>query len=205
MVISELIGSLFDQDDGSGLEFPCHPSYRIVICKLLKSFTLIVLVVITPTLDVFIKYCVPTVPNGCRHNRKIKATDIQSDPNWTLTYFLKMKSVTRDIQRPCTHWHYTLQWRHNERNGVSNHQPHDCSLNGLFRRRSMKISRLRVTGICEGNSPVTGEFSAQRTSNAENVSILWRHHLKRSSPHKGPVTRKMFPFDDVIMRRAKGE
>ena len=36
--------------------------------------------------------------------------------------------------------------------------------------------KLRVTGLCEGNSPVTGEFPAQKTSNAENVSIWWRHH-----------------------------
>ena len=26
-------------------------------------------------------------------------------------------------------------------------------------------------------SPVTGEFPAQRASNAENVSIWWRHHV----------------------------
>ena len=52
----------------------------------------------------------------------------------------------------------TLQWRHNGRNGVSNHQPHDCLLNRLCRRRSKKISKIRVTGICMGNSPVTGEF-----------------------------------------------
>ena len=39
------------------------------------------------------------------------------------------------------------------------------------RRRSKKISKLRVTGICAGNSPVTGEFPAQRASNAGNVSI----------------------------------
>ena len=51
-----------------------------------------------------------------------------------------------------------LQWRHNERDGVSNHQPQDCSLNRLFRRRSKKTSKHRVTGLCEGNSPVTGEF-----------------------------------------------
>ena len=44
------------------------------------------------------------------------------------------------------------------------------------RRRSTKTSELHVTGLCVRNSPVTGEF-----------------------PHKGPVTRKMFPFDDVIM------
>ena len=29
----------------------------------------------------------------------------------------------------------TLQWRHNGRDGVSNHQPHHCLLNHLFRRR----------------------------------------------------------------------
>ena len=34
-----------------------------------------------------------------------------------------------------------------------------------------KQSKLRVTGLCAGNSPVTGEFPARRTSNAENVSI----------------------------------
>ena len=34
----------------------------------------------------------------------------------------------------------------------------------------------RITGVCEGNSQVTGEFPSQRASNMENVSILWRHH-----------------------------
>ena len=70
-----------------------------------------------------------------------------------------------------------LQWRHNGRDGVSNHQPHDCWLNRLFGRRSKKTSKLRVTGLCVGNSPVTGEFPTQRASNAENVSIWWRHHV----------------------------
>ena len=70
---------------------------------------------------------------------------------------------------------YPLQWHHNEPDGVSNHQPHDCLLNRLFRRRSKKAPKLRVTGLCKGNSPVTGEFAAQRVGNAENVSIWWRH------------------------------
>ena len=60
--------------------------------------------------------------------------------------------------------------------GVSNHQPHRCLRNRLFRRRSKKPSKLRVTGLCAGNSPVTGEFPAQMASNAKNVSIRWRHH-----------------------------
>ena len=62
---------------------------------------------------------------------------------------------------------------------VSNHQPLDCLLNRLFRRRSKKTSKLRATGLCAGNSPETGEFPAERASNAENVSIWWRHHVLR--------------------------
>ena len=53
---------------------------------------------------------------------------------------------------------------------VSNHQPHHCLLNRLFRRRSKKTSKLSVTGTG------TGEFPAHMASNAENVSIWWRHH-----------------------------
>ena len=68
-----------------------------------------------------------------------------------------------------------LRWRHNDHDGVSNHHPDGCLLNRLFRRRSKKISKLRVTGLCVGNSPGTGEFPAQRASYAENVSIWWRH------------------------------
>ena len=53
----------------------------------------------------------------------------------------------------------------------------DCLLNRLFRRRSKKTSKLRVTGLCKGNLPVTGEFYAQRASKAEYASISWRHHV----------------------------
>ena len=70
----------------------------------------------------------------------------------------------------------TLLWRHNEHGGVSNHQPHDCLFKRLFRCRSNKTSKLCVTGLCVGNSPGTGDFPAQMASNAENVSIEWRHH-----------------------------
>ena len=64
---------------------------------------------------------------------------------------------------------FPLQWRHNDHECVSNHQPRGCLLNRLFRPRSKKTSKLRVTGLCVGNSP--GPVN---------------------SPHKGPVTRKCF-------------
>ena len=52
-------------------------------------------------------------------------------------------------------WMWTLQWRHNGNDNVSNHQPHDCLLSRLFRRISKKTSKLRVTGLCAGKRPVT--------------------------------------------------
>ena len=71
----------------------------------------------------------------------------------------------------------SLQWRHNGHDGVSHHRCLDCLLNRLFRHRSKKISKLRVTDLCAGNPPVTGGFPSQRASNAENVSIWWRYHV----------------------------
>ena len=73
---------------------------------------------------------------------------------------------------PCN----SLQWRRNGRDGVSNHKPHDCLRNRLFRCKSKKTSKLRITGIYAGNPTGTSEFPTQMASNAE-----------------------MFPFDGVIM------
>ena len=70
----------------------------------------------------------------------------------------------------------SLWWRHNGHDGVSNHRRLDYVLNRLFRCKSKKTSKLHVTGLCVGNSPVTDECPAQR-----------------------PVTQEIFPFDDVIM------
>ena len=69
-----------------------------------------------------------------------------------------------------------LEWRHNGCDDVPHHQPYECLLNRLYRRRSKKTSKLRVTGLCARNSPGTDEFPAQMASNSENVSIWWRHH-----------------------------
>ena len=72
----------------------------------------------------------------------------------------------------------TLQWRHNGWDGVSNHQPPDCLLKRLFRRRSKKQS-------------------------SASLAFMRRiHRWPVNSPHKGPVTRKMFPSDDAIMRNS---
>ena len=46
----------------------------------------------------------------------------------------------------------------------------------LFRSRSQKTSKPRLTGLCARNSPVTGEFPARKASNAEKS-----FHLMTSS------------------------
>ena len=61
------------------------------------------------------------------------------------------ESKPREWQFEISHSCETLKWRPNKSDGISNHQPHDCLLNLLFGRWSKKTSKLRVTGLCEGN------------------------------------------------------
>ena len=104
---------------------------------------------------------------------------------------------------------FPLQSRHNGHDSVSNHQRHHCLLNRLFGCRSKKTSKLRVTGLCVGNPPGT----AQMASNAENVSIWWRHHAMRwrqqslaDFPHTRPVRPKRllssWTADDLVRLNA---
>ena len=116
------------------------------------------------------------------------------------------------------HWCYVtpLQWRHNDHDGISNHQPHGCLLNRLIRRRSKKTSKLRITGLCRihrwpVNSPhkgpgpcITNVFATRR----KNFSQWHRSFQRKLLSHwlkflrhvaitlviQGPVTRKCFHF-----------
>ena len=118
------------------------------------------------------------VLNSCRHN-EVKMSSLSCRAR-----------VVNHKSSQCRRWHpgllrcsvvndtvKTLQWRHNEHDSVSNQQLNDCLLKHLFRRRSKKTSKLRVTGLRAGI-----------------------HRRPLNSPHKGPVTLAMFPFDDVLMR-----
>ena len=76
--------------------------------------------------------------------------------------------LSSNIFWPAMKHHPSLEWRHNGRDGVSNHQPHDCLLNRLFRRRTKKTSQIRVTGL------------GRRI-----------HQWPVNSPHKGPCFHLM--------------
>ena len=134
-----------------------------------------------------------------------------------VTLISPLRSASFLFQRPyhvstpkpgCSYWHfgsiiysYTVQfnssllWRHDGCDGVSLHQLYDCLLNRSFMCRSKKTSKLRVTGLCSGNSPVTGEFPAQMASNAENVSIWLRHYVSY-----GPLLRHHHTVTDWMNR-----
>ena len=57
-----------------------------------------------------------------------------------------------------------------------NHQPHDCLLNHLFRHKSKKTSKLRVTGLCAGE--FTGDRWIPRTKGQKRGKCF---HLMTSS------------------------
>ena len=63
----------------------------------------------------------------------------------------------------------SLQWRHNERDGVSNHQPHECLLDRLSKAQIKENIKAPRDWPLRGE--FTGGFPAQRASYAENISI----------------------------------
>ena len=71
---------------------------------------------------------------------------------------------------------FSLQWPHNEPTGISTHRRLDCLFNHLFKPTLKETSEPALLTLCEGN-----------------------HRWPMDSPHKGLVTRKPFPFEDVIM------
>ena len=71
---------------------------------------------------------------------------------------------------------FTLQWRHNGRYSVSN-----TSLAIVY------------STVYSGTDQINHQSSA-------SLAFVWGIHRRPvNSPHKWPVTRKIFPFDDVIM------
>ena len=107
-----------------------------------------------------------------------------SDQAFDRVILVSCSSFRLDLSPFADRWHshfITLKLRHNERHGVSNHRRLHCLLNCCFRRRSKKTSKLRVTGY--------RWIPAQKASNAENVSIWWRHH---------DFMQSTFCFSDVM-------
>ena len=88
-----------------------------------------------------------------------------------LSYNVSARSLK--IPRYLRHLVKSLQWRHNERDGVSNHQPHSIVYSGADQRKHQSSASLAfVQGI---------------------------HRRPVNYPHKGPLRRKMLPFHSTRM------
>ena len=119
----------------------------------------------------------PVTRNKCFHlMTSSRMAGVVPTGNWQKSLPMKTNCSPVYWRTHLCHRGSPFLWRHNGCDSVSNHQPHHCLLNRLIKHRSKKTSKLRVTGLCAGI-----------------------HRGPVNSPHKWPVTRKMFPFDDVIM------
>ena len=81
-----------------------------------------------------------------------------------------------NIILPIQAWRPSLRWRHNGRDCVSNHRPHNFY------------------------STVYSDADQSKHQSSASLAFVWGiHQVLVNSSHTWPVTRKMFPFDDVIM------
>ena len=103
----------------------------------------------TPVVCIITSYNIIHIRNACIHIYIYIHVYIYM---YTYIYIFMWKNclMPADLLRPRPS---PLQWRHNGRYGRPNHRRVDCLFNRLFRRRLQKKSKLRVTVLCEGNSP----------------------------------------------------
>ena len=104
-------------------------------------------------------------------------TDYNLSRLWVDTSHYSVIGWCESRGRPCCH--IPLQWRHNGRDGVSNHQPHDCLLSRLQIKENIKAPR---------HWPLGGEFTGDRWIPRTNGQ--WRgkcFHLMTSSCRENPV------------------
>ena len=109
---------------------------------------------------------------GLCHNRYPSHQSLKLALKYAFMYLKYHSNIPGDNELP----YIALQWRHNERDSVSNHRRLDCLLNRLFMPDQRK-----------------------HQSSASLAFMRGIHRWAANSPHKRPVTRKMLPFDDVIM------
>ena len=90
-------------------------------------------------------------------------------------------------------WQLALYWRHNDHDGVSNHQPRGCLLSPFIQTQIKENIKAPRHWPLYGEFTGTGEFPAQRASYAENVSNWWRHHvLQIRKATNGYITEQSF-------------
>ena len=161
-----IIDGYLKHDEPSTYDEPTHWLWRTSPrVGQVRQFCFLIRLLISPLLQPIL-YSIPYARKACTIIHK---PNFDSLPNIKevigvgkklRTYPLSQSVLTRNDLRCSSKQSLSLQWRNNERGGVSNHRRLDFSLECLFWRTSKKTSKLRDTGLCEG----------------ERVSPWWRHH-----------------------------
>ena len=133
--IADLFGHLDGHNMAFSLHIICNGHFKIS-CVVYTEFLYIYVNEGDRVLMKILRHITPLC--GCKYCTKLMS------PMASISHTVFTRSCCALCRR-------TLRWRHNDCDGVSNHQPHDCLLKRLFRRISKKTSKLRVTGLCEGN------------------------------------------------------
>ena len=110
----------------------------------------------------------------------LKLNHVSERGPWFIAFVILIRNLVSiiSLRMFSTYFHIfiTLRWRHNGRDSVTNHQPHDCLLNHYSDADQIK-----------------------HQSSTSPAFVRGIHRGPMNSPHKWPVMRKMLPFDDVIM------
>ena len=104
-----------------------------------------------------------------------------------------LSKFTQCRRQNVSHFHYNDVIINAMASQITNPTIVYSSVYSLFRRKTKKTSKLRVTGLCWGWFSGDRWISRIRASNAENVSIWWRHHV-----FFGPKMLRMYWFRIVI-------
>ena len=112
-------------------------------------------------------------------------------PSWRIVSISRLKPATT------TSWACSsIRWRHNGSNSVSNQPPHDCLLNRLFRSRSTKTSKLRVTGRKCFHLMAS---SCLPSKGSHKVLVVWRHGCKDATQiHKKYVHMPLYHYLNAV-------
>ena len=78
-----------------------------------------------------------------------------------------------------------------------------CSLD--YNDDIMGAMASQITGLTNVYPTVYSGANQRKHQSSASLAFVWGlHRGPANSPHKWPVTRKMFPFDDVIIDSGRG-
>ena len=114
--------------------------------------------------------------------------------------------MNRLLNKQSSEWWFQTQWHscdvHCNRPSAILHSPTlNCCRTNHYDDVIMTTMASQITSLTIVYSIVYSDADQRKHQSSASLAFVWGiHRGPVNSPHKWPVTRKMFPFDDVIMR-----